>query len=239
MSDKLSPLEIAKGSCAEAALAFVEDGMTLGLGTGSTASWFVELLSIRVREQGLKVTGVPTSIRTGELADSLGIPLTTLDEAGWLDLAIDGTDEFDPALRLIKGGGGALLQEKIVAAASDRFVVIADQTKEVATLGAFPLPVEIVPFGWETTQKLIGRTLAEHDVDGRDMRLRMAGAQPFMSDENHFIVDIALGRIGDPAALNAALNQVPGVVDTGLFVGMADCVICGSPDGTTRRYDRN
>ena len=146
MTRNLAPQDRAKYAAAAEALTFVESGMKLGLGTGSTAAFFVKLLGERVRNDGLKVTGVPTSIRTGELAEHCGIKLTTLNDAGWLDVTIDGTDEFDEELRLIKGGGGALLQEKIVACASDQMVVVADVSKQVKELGAFPLPVEIVPF---------------------------------------------------------------------------------------------
>ncbi len=236
---ELTDADIAKRSAAAAALELVEPGMRLGLGTGSTAAWFVELLGMKVSTEGLDVTCVPTSIRTGEQAEGWGIKLTTLDDLGFLDMTVDGADEFDPNLNLIKGGGGALLQEKIVAAASARVVIIADASKEVEVLGRFPLPVEIVPFGWETTRHLMERVLKDHDVDDRASSLRLQRGQPFITDENHFIVDLSLGRIGDPARLNAALNQVPGVVDTGLFCGIAERVIVGAADGTVRIYGQN
>ncbi len=156
----------------------------------------------------------------------------TLDQAGWLDLVVDGADEFDPHKNLIKGGGGALLQEKIVAAASDRMIVISDPSKEVQTLGAFDLPVEIVRFGWQTTTKLVARCLEGHDVDGRDWTLR--GDGPYVTDEGHYILDLKLGRIGDPEGLNRDLNLIPGVVETGLFCGLASTVIVGQEDGSAR-----
>ncbi|MEL7468990.1 MAG: ribose-5-phosphate isomerase RpiA [Pseudomonadota bacterium] len=229
MADALSPSDIAKRAAAAKALDFVEDGMKLGLGTGSTAKWFVELLA----ESGKRVTGVPTSSVTKAQADRLGIPLMTLDQAGWLDLVVDGADEFDPDLNLIKGAGGALLQEKIVAAASDRMVVISDTSKQVETLGAFPLSVEVIRFGWETTGKLISRCLAESDVEGQGWAIR-SGENAFVTDEGHFILDLKLGRIGDPAALNRDLNLIPGVVETGLFCGIASLVIVGREDGSSR-----
>lgn len=228
MSEQLSPTEAAKRAAALKALDFVEDGMRVGLGTGSTAKWFVDLLAA----SGKKVTGVPTSSRTKAQAEALNIPLVTLDQAGWLDLVIDGADEFDPDLNLIKGGGGALLQEKIVAAACDRMVVISDPAKEVAALGAYDLPVEIVRFGWQTTTKLVARCLERQDVDGQDWTIR--GDGPYVTDEGHYILDLKLGWIGDPERLNRDLNLIPGVVETGLFCGMASTVIVGQENGTAR-----
>ena len=234
MTDDLPPAERGKRAAAARALEFVKDGMKLGLGTGSTAKWFVDLLAQRMQAEGLRITGVPTSSRTRAQAQALGIPLATLDEAGWLDLTIDGADEFDSDLNLIKGGGGALLQEKIVATASDRMVVITDPSKEVATLGAFPLPVEIVRFGAATTTRQIGRLLDSHDVAGRMMTLRHGEDGTYLTDEGHYIVDLDLVRIGDPERLNADLNTIPGVVETGLFCGIASAVVVGEPDGTAR-----
>ena len=153
---------------------------------------------------------------------------------GWLDLTVDGADEFDADLNLIKGGGGALLQEKIVATACARMVVITDPSKEVAALGAFALPVELVCFGATTTMRLIADLLGRHDVAGRGMTLRQGGDGPYITDEGHYIVDLALGRIGDPARLNTELNTIPGVVETGLFCGIAAAVVVGEPDGTAR-----
>ncbi len=226
-----SPADIAKRAAAERAVGLVEDGMKLGLGTGSTARVFVELLAERARGEGLELTCVATSGGTQGQAEALGLRVTTLDRAGPLDLTIDGADEFDEELRLIKGGGGALLREKIVAAASARMVVIADPSKEVVTLGRFPLPVEIVRFGAEATLRHIARCLEAADVDGRRMELRQGNDGPYRTDEGHCIVDLALGRIGDPAGLDAALNALPGVVETGLFVGLCSAAIVGEPDG--------
>jgi ribose 5-phosphate isomerase A len=232
MPKTLSEADLAKRAAAARALDYVEDGMRLGLGTGSTADWFTRLLGERVRGGGLgKLVCVPTSIRTGELAEAARIRLTTLDEAGWLDLTVDGADEIDGALNLIKGGGGALLQEKIVATASDRMVVIADPSKRVGTLGVFPLPIEIVPFGWETTRAIVEAELKAADVDGRETSLRLHKDAPFITDGGHMILDLRLGRIGDPAGLHAALIAIPGVIDTGLFCGVADVAIIGRPDG--------
>ena len=226
-----NPADTAKRAAAARAVELVEDGMRLGLGTGSTAKIFVDLLAERVRDEGLSLICVATSRRTQGQAEGLGLRVTTLDRAGPLDLTIDGADEFDEDLNLIKGGGGALLQEKIVAAASARMVVIADPSKEVMTLGRFPLPVEIVRFGADATMRHVARRLERQDVDGRGMALRQSTDGPYRTDEGHYIVDLRLGRIGDPAGLDAALNAIPGVVDTGLFLGLCSAVILGEPDG--------
>lgn len=233
MTTNLSPADRAKLAAALGALNHVMPGMKLGLGTGSTAAFMVAELGRRVAI-GLEIIGVPTSSKTAEQATGLGIPLTTLDAAGRLDLTIDGADEFDPALNLIKGAGGALLQEKIVASASDRMIVISDASKEVATLGAFPLSVEVVRFGWRSTEHLVARLLETSDVGGRKITRRMADDQPFVTDEGHFILDCHLERIGDPPLLDNALNALPGVVESGLFCGIASDVIVGMPDGSTR-----
>ena len=182
MTGELSPIDKAKFVAARRAADLVEDGMRVGLGTGSTAAWLVRCLGEMIREDGLKFRGVPTSTRTAELARDVGIEVISLDEAKWLDLTIDGADEFDADLNLIKGGGGALLQEKIVATASDHMVVIADAAKEVESLGAFPLPVEVIPFGWQTTQALIEETLVSMDVLGRAAQLRINGHIHFVTD---------------------------------------------------------
>lgn len=229
----LSPVDVAKRASARRAAELVEDGMRVGLGTGSTAAFLVERLGERVRDEGLRLRAVPTSERTAALARAAGIELATLGEAGWLDLTIDGADEADGRLDLIKGGGGALLREKIVATASERMIVIADDGKRVGTLGAFPLPVEIVPFGWEATRVLIEELLAGFDVAGRTAVLRMAGDAPFVTDQGNHILDLALGRIGDARALALALNQIPGVVENGLFIGIADLMVLGNADGGT------
>ena len=227
------PIEMAKAAAARRAVEYVEDGMRVGLGTGSTANWMVRRLGERVREEGLRVTGVATSTRTAALARDCGIPLATLDELRWLDLTIDGADEVDPALALVKGAGGALLREKIVATASDMMVVIADASKIVDRLGAFPLPVEVVPFGWRTTQALVEECLVGLDVGARAVALRQSGEAPERTDEGNLILDLRLGRIGDARELALVLNQVPGVVENGLFLDLCDVVVVGAPDGTT------
>jgi ribose 5-phosphate isomerase A len=199
----------------------------------------VRCLAERMRDEGMQVTGVPTSSRTADLARQLGIKVVTLDEARWLDLTIDGADEFDAQLNLIKGGGGALLQEKIVATASDQMIVIADAAKEVVHLGAFPLPVEVVPFGWQTTRALLEEVLVGMDVLGRTTSLRLNGAQPFVTDEGNYIVDLHLNRIANPRQLSLVLNQIPGVVENGLFIDICDVVIIGSADGKVEVRDIN
>ncbi len=237
MAAPLNPIDTAKYAAAVRAADIVEDGMTVGLGTGSTAAWMVRRLGERVRDEGLRITGVPTSARTADLAREVGVPLTTLDEAKWLDLTIDGADEVDPNFALIKGGGGALLWEKIVATASDRMVVITDATKRVGQLGAFPLPVEVISFGWRTSQALIEELLGSLDVTGDVTRLRMSGEQPFRTDEGNLILDLALGRIGNPRQLGLSLNQVPGVVENGLFVDICDTLVTGHADGRVEVED--
>lgn len=234
MAAARSAVDTAKYAAARRACDFVEDGMRLGLGTGSTAAWLVRCLGERV-QQGLKITGVPTSSRTAELARRAGIHVTTLDEAKWLDLTIDGADEIDGDLNLIKGGGGALLHEKIVATASDRMIVIADGTKEVATLGAFPLPVEVIPFGWQTTRTLIEEAIAALDVMGESVTLRMTDDDtPFVTDEGNHVLDLHLGRIGDPRQMALELNRIPGIVENGLFIDICDIVVVGHGDGRVR-----
>ena len=220
-----------KRAAAARALEFVQPGMRLGLGTGSTARHFVELLGERVR-QGLNVVGVPTSRATETDAKRCGVPLTTLDETPELDLTVDGADEVGPGLALIKGGGGALLREKIVAAASARMVVIADESKWVETLGRFPLPVEIVPFGLGATQRAIEKAIAALQKPGPLTLRRSRDGHPFVTDGGHWILDAALGRIDDPAALARALAGIPGVMEHGLFVGLARTVILAGPAGS-------
>ncbi len=237
MPADLSPIDKAKFAAAKRASLLVEDGMKVGLGTGSTAAWMVRCLGERVRAEGLRITGVPTSNRTADLARQLGIEIITLDEAKWLDLTIDGADEFDPELNLIKGGGGAHLLEKIVATASDRMVVIADAAKEVAQLGAFPLPVEVVPFGWQTTRTIIEETLISMDVLGRTTTLRQNGSQPFVTDEGNYIIDLHLNRIGNAQQLAVTLNQIAGVVETGLFIDVCDMVVIGGAEGQVELRD--
>jgi len=239
MSSELSPIDKAKFVAAKKAVEFVEDGMRVGLGTGSTAAWMVRCLGEMVREEGLKIRGVPTSTRTAELAREVGIEVVSLDAAKWLDVTIDGADEFDGELNLIKGGGGALLQEKIVATASDQMIVITDASKEVDTLGAFPLPVEVIPFGWQTTQALIEETLVSMDVLGRSASLRMNGDRPYVTDEGNHILDLHLKRIGDSRQMAMILNQMPGVVENGLFIDICDTVVIGYGDGKAQVRDIN
>ncbi|MCC7320877.1 MAG: ribose-5-phosphate isomerase RpiA [Rubellimicrobium sp.] len=233
----LSPIDTAKFAAARRAARLVESGMKVGLGTGSTAAWLVRSLGEMVRDEGLRFRAVATSSRTAALARECGIEVVSLDEAGWLDLTIDGADEFDGALNLIKGGGGAHLREKVVATASDRMVVIADAGKEVETLGAFPLPVEVIPFGWRTTRALIEEMLVGLDVLGRGAALRMNGDEPFVTDEGNHIIDLHLNRIGNPRQLALVLNQIPGVVENGLFIDIADAVVIGHGDGRVEMRD--
>ncbi|AWM06888.1 ribose-5-phosphate isomerase RpiA [Bradyrhizobium symbiodeficiens] len=223
-----------KRQAAARALEEVRDGMQLGLGTGSTAKHFVELLGERVAA-GLKVIGVPTSEATRLDAIRCGVPLTTLDEIDHLDITIDGADEIDPELNLIKGGGGALLREKIVAAASDRMIVIADDTKWVPTLGKFPLPIEVIPFGLGATRRAIEKAFAECGVSGQ-MAVRNAkggdkDGHVLVTDGGHWIVDAKLGRIEDPARLAKALSVIPGVVEHGLFIGLASSAVLAGGEG--------
>ena len=239
MPAELSPIDQAKFVAARRSVDFVEDGMKLGLGTGSTAAWMVRCLAERVRDEGLNVTCVATSARTADLAQGLGLKVVGLDETKWLDLTIDGADEFDQNLNLIKGGGAALLQEKIVATASDRMIVIADAAKEVAQLGAYPLPVEVIPFGWQTTKALIEETLFSLDVMNREVALRLAKDVPLITDEGHYILDLNLKRIGNPRQLALVLNQIPGVVENGLFIDICDVVVVGHGDGRVTVRDIN
>ncbi|MBN9887701.1 ribose-5-phosphate isomerase RpiA [Salipiger abyssi] len=239
MTGELSPIDKAKFVAAKRAAEFVESGMRVGLGTGSTAAWLVRCLGEKVREEGLRFQGVPTSTRTAELAREVGIEVISLDEARWLDLTIDGADEFDGELNLIKGGGGALLQEKIVATASDQMVVIADAAKEVETLGAFPLPVEVIPFGWTASQALLEEALVSMDVMGRKTTLRMNGDRAFITDEGNYILDLHLTRIGNARQLALVLNQIPGVVENGLFIDICDQVVIGYGDGRVETRDIN
>lgn len=234
----LDPVDNAKRAAAARAVDLVEDGMTLGLGTGSTAGWFVRLLSERIRATDLSVECVATSSATVWLAQELGIQLRRPDEVAQIDLTVDGADEIDPHLNLIKGGGAALLQEKIVAASSRRMVVIADDSKYVPQLGAFPLPVEIVRFAPVLTRRAVAGLLSEMDVEGDEIVMRMGSGGPLVTDEGNHIVDLRLKRIGDARALAAALSALPGVVEHGLFIDMAATAILGRSDGSTFVVDR-
>ena len=218
-----------KIEAARAALTYVESGMRLGIGTGSTAEEFVRLLAEKVAS-GLTIAGVPTSERTAKLCNELGVPLKSLDELPELDLTIDGADQMDGALTLIKGGGGALLREKIVAASSARMIVIADESKIVQTLGAFPLPIEVNPFGLASTRILIEKAASRLSLSGA-LNLRRSGDVTFVTDGGHFILDASFGRIPDAEALSNELNSIPGVVEHGLFINMATLAVIAGPAG--------
>jgi ribose 5-phosphate isomerase A len=210
-----------KEEAARASVKLVRDGDIVGLGTGSTATYAVRFLGERV-QAGLKIRGIPTSVHTQELAASLGIPLTTLDKFQEIDITIDGADEVDTGLRLIKGGGGALLREKIVASASKKLVIIADSSKQVPVLGKFPVPVEIIKFAEALVAKKIAALGAKVTVRGA------AAGTPFITDEGNHILDCNFERIPDPPALACALENIPGVVEHGLFIGMASVALIGT-----------
>jgi len=219
MANELKQSDLEKEAAARASLRFVRDGNVVGLGTGSTAAYAVRFLGEQVRA-GLKIRGIPTSVHTGELATSLGIPLATLDECQQIDVDIDGADEFDPQLHLIKGGGGALLREKVIASASRQVVIIADSSKQVAVLGKFPLPVEVIPFA----QPLVAKRIS---ALGSSVKLRRdVKGNPFVTDEGHHILDCSFGQIPDPPALARILSNMPGVVEHGLFIDLATVVLC-------------
>jgi ribose 5-phosphate isomerase A len=207
-----------KEAAARASLRFVKDGQIVGLGTGSTAAHFIQLLGEKVKN-GLRIRGIPSSDRSREQAASLGIPLTTLDEFQQIDVTVDGADEVDPQLRLIKGGGGALLREKIVASVTKQFVIVADATKRVAVLGKFPLPVEVIKFAQAVVAKKIAGLGAEVELR------RKPDGTPYLTDENNYILDCRFGQIPDADALARQLSDMPGVVEHGLFIGMASVVL--------------
>ena len=221
----------AKFLAAKHALDLVEDGMRLGLGTGSTSEEFVRLLAERLRSRNMKIVAVATSRRTQGLAERVGIDTVDLDQVKSLDLTIDGADEIDAELNLTKGGGGALLRERIVASASARMVAIADDSKCVNRLGAFPLPIEIVRFGAATTMKRIGSFLADHGYGQVRGGARLVDGSPFVSSESNLISDWHLRRISDPIAIDQGLKSLTGVVETGLFAGICDSAIVGHDNG--------
>lgn len=222
----LSPEEIKK-LAGTSAISLLDNNMTLGVGTGTTVYWFILALAEKVKN-GFQCKAVPTSRQTEQLAREHHIPLITLNEVDHISLTIDGADEIAPGLQLIKGGGGALLQEKMVAAASERLVIIADHTKVVEQLGKFPLPVEVIPYGWKQVQKHIN---ALYNIP---TGLRLKEGQPFITDHGHYILDCHFGHITDAPGLGLLLNNMPGVVEHGLFTGMAKQALVGYPDGTTR-----
>ncbi|UQZ36379.1 ribose 5-phosphate isomerase A [Paenibacillus sp. PK3_47] len=213
-----------KQLAAEKAVEYVEDGMKVGLGTGSTAYWAIRKLGERV-QQGLKITAVATSRASEEQARELGIPLVAFGDIDSLDLTIDGADELDSRLQLIKGGGGALLREKIVAVNSTRMIVVADESKAVETLGKFPLPVEIIPFAWEWT-------LAQLNKLGCSAALRRSGDDLYKTDNGNYIADCRFDTITSAPELALSLQSIPGVVEHGLFIGIADMAIIGKNDGS-------
>jgi ribose 5-phosphate isomerase A len=212
-----------KEAAARASLRFVKDGQIVGLGTGTTATHFIHLLGEQV-QKGLRIRGIPTSTRSRDLAQSLGIPLTTLDEFQEIAVTVDGADEVDPHLRLIKGGGGALLREKIVASATQQLVIVADASKQVTTLGKFPLPVEVIKFAQAVVAKRIRALGADVQVRGE------SEGKPFVTDENNHILDCHFGAIADPDKLARELSAIPGVVEHGLFIGMANLVLFARGD---------
>lgn len=229
----------AKDAAARAAVLLVESGMRLGLGTGSTARIFVDRLAQRVRDEGLALRCAATSQATAAQARALGLVVEDLDDLGWLDLTIDGADELDADLNLIKGGGAAHLREKIVATASDRMVVIADQGKVVDRLGRFPLPVEVIGFGWTTTRTRIARALDGLGLGGRALHLRhQPDGRPVVTDEGNLILDLALERIPDAAELAGALCEIAGVVEHGLFLDICRLALIGCADGSVVELKR-
>ncbi len=219
-----------KLAAAERALQYVEPGMKLGLGTGTTAAKFVEVLGPKVKA-GLQVTCVATSTATEAQARALGINMTTLDEMPFLDLTVDGADQLDEELRLIKGGGGALLREKIVATASGRMIVIADASKRVAVLGSHPLPLEVVQFGLTATRNMVIALAADAGCEGEITLRQGSDGKPFVTDSGNYILDCAFGKIEDPEDLDEALKLIPGVVENGMFLGIADLAIVAGADG--------
>lgn len=224
----VSNLDDLKRQAALKAVDYICDGMVVGLGTGSTAKHVILALGERIKK-GLKIKGVPTSQETAKLARKAKIPLLP-DDAVWpIDVAIDGADQVDPRLNLVKGGGGALLKEKIVAAASKRFIVVVDHTKCVPVLGgSFPLPVEVIPFGWRNTAQQI-------EALGGKPVLRKKGGKVCITETGHYILDVQITRIDNPATMESKLNQIPGVIENGLFVGRTDILIVGSPQGVDVR----
>ena len=223
----MNPKQLA----AEHAVSFLENGMTIGLGTGSTAYWAIEKIGEKVKKEGWKIKAIATSIRSEEQARGLGIPILDFSSIKIIDVTIDGADEVDPQLQLIKGGGGALLREKIVATNSRQMIVVADESKWVQTLGKFPLPVEVVHFGWE-------RTFEKLQILGCEAKRRMNGTEPYLRDNGNYILDCAFGEIKDGAALHESVNAITGVVDNGLFIHIAGKLVLGFNTGEIRVISR-
>jgi ribose 5-phosphate isomerase A len=219
-----------KKAAALAAVDYIKPGMKVGLGTGSTANHFISALSVRAKLENLDIECVPTSRQTQQFASSLGLRMTTLEKHAVLDVTVDGADEFDPNFQLIKGGGGALLSEKIVASSSRYMIVIADKSKKVDTLGKFPLPVEVVPFGVNATAWKIERALRLLNLKGK-LVLRLKDGKPFRTDNGNAIIDVALGAIPDPNRLSMYLNNIPGVVEDGLFIDICSIILMGTDKG--------
>lgn len=215
---------------AEKAVEYVQQGMIVGLGTGTTAYWAIQLIGSKVKE-GLKIRGIATSAQSEQLARDAGIPVISFADTNHIDVTIDGADEADDRLNVIKGGGGALLREKIVGSATRQYIIIADEKKLVSRLGSFPLPVEVVQFGWELTFERL-RNLGATPV------LRQAGGSAHITDNGNYTVDCAFGPIADPKRMHDTINNITGVVDNGLFLEMADILILGCPDGTTKTLTR-
>ena len=227
-----SPQDAAKRTAAAKAIeTFLQDGMTIGLGSGSTSRWFVRILGDRVKA-GLRVVGVPSSKSTGELAQEVGVPLADLNDVEQLDLTIDGADEIDALGRMIKGGGANLLWEKIVASASHKMVAIVDESKRVQRLGRFPLPVEVVPFAWRSTERQLQNLFKTSGFTGVRIDVRGSTEKPLITDSGHYLLDCHLKEIADPDSLAAKLNLIPGVVEHGLFIGIATDAVIGKTDGT-------
>lgn len=210
---------------------YLNDGMRIGLGSGSTSHWFVRALGEKVRE-GFDIAGVPTSTATRDLALSVGVPLLDLNDVDELDLTIDGADEIDRAGRMIKGGGACLLWEKVVARASRRMVAVVDDKKVVDQLGAFPLPIEVIRFGWRNTERQLRRLLEGFGLGNQSISLRGGEASPVVTDSGHYLLDCRLSRIDDPNGLAPLFNEIPGVVEHGLFVGIAHEMVVGHADGS-------
>jgi len=227
-----SPQDEAKLAAATKAIeTFLQDGMTIGLGSGTTSRFFVRILGDRVKA-GLHVVGVPSSKSTGELAQEVGVPLADLNDVELLDLTIDGADEIDPKGRMIKGGGANLLWEKIVASASRKMVAIVDESKRVQRLGRFPLPVEVIPFAWKSTERQLQNLFRKAGYVDVRIDVRGSREKPLITDSGHYLLDCHLQEIADPEFLAANLNHIPGVVEHGLFLGIATDAAIGKPDGS-------